>query len=542
VNDTSVENERVIQVQDNTENRNVVYGLERIHEAGVLYLSDSYGSIIQHGTKTYAYTPYGELTEGTITGVNEAGYKGEVHDTESLHYLRARTYHTKYQVFLSEDTVVGCDTHPLSQNRYTFALNNPYKYSDPSGNVPQSFDDGNKQAKTPVGRQWTIQDEQAFQEAEVEQNIKNVQYTNEQKVPEEFNDIVIPIQYYDSNGLQQTLNQKTQDSINASKKIALDDSLNPYNYQPNISGNKDSNSKKGYNESTFINDGLNFLDERLSVIGDVLKSVSITSLAIAAVPIVVKAVELLGLIFAGGFAFASTVAASPLIVTLLTISMFSALGLMLVSKIQEYTSYTGETLGGDELSEEEAENRRIDGLDNSNTAFSLYMLGTTGIHINNALDTSIANVNENISNKAAAEEAAKVADTTQAAKGGSDSASQVSSEANALESGSELVLKGTNYSAEYAQKLKDTYKVFQKNGYEIGEHGLNRIFGRINQGKIESVDQVLDVLKTGTKYSDTVEGGTVIFKNGISIHIAEDGFIKSVIGEAKVKTTWEIIE
>ena len=76
-----------------------------------------------------------------------------------------------------------------------------------------------------------------------------------------------------------------------------------------------------------------------------------------------------------------------------------------------------------------------------------------------------------------------------------------------VKGGSELVLKGTNYSAEYAQKLKDTYKVFQENGYEIGEHGLNRIFGRINQGKIESVDQVFDVLKTGTKYSDTVEIG-----------------------------------
>lgn len=135
--------------------------------------------------------------------------------------------------------------------------------------------------------------------------------------------------------------------------------------------------------------------------------------------IVLKAVELLGLIFASGFAFASTVAASPLIVTLLTISMFSAVRLMLVSKIQEYTSYTGETLGGDELSEEEAKNRRIDGLNNSNTAFSLYMLATTGIYINNALDTSIANVNENISNKAAAEEASKVADESKGIENGS---------------------------------------------------------------------------------------------------------------------------
>ena len=28
--------------------------------------------------------------------------------------------------------------------------------------------------------------------------------------------------------------------------------------------------------------------------------------------------------------------------------------------------------------------------------------------------------------------------------------------------------------------------------------------------KIESIEQILDVLKTGTKYSDTVLGGTVI--------------------------------
>lgn len=253
VNDTSVENERVIQVQDNTENRNVVYGLERIHEAGVLYLSDSYGNIIQHGTKTYAYTPYGELIGGTITGVNEAGYKGEVHDIESLQYLRARTYHTKYQVFLSEDTVVGCDTHPLSQNRYTFALNNPYKYSDPSGNVPQSFDDGNKQANVPGSRQRTIQDEQAFQEAEVKlinRYVKPVK-GNDYKPDEPITD---NSPFYDDLGaLQRALNQKTQDSINASKKIASEDSLNPYNYQPSVS-TKQSGDVRRFSESNPLND------------------------------------------------------------------------------------------------------------------------------------------------------------------------------------------------------------------------------------------------------------------------------------------------
>lgn len=106
----------------------------------------------------------------------------------------------------------------------------------------------------------------------------------------------------------------------------------------------------------------------------------------------------------------------------------------------------------------------------------------------------------------------------------------------------EIVLKGTEYSAEYAQKLKDTYRIFENNGYEVSEHGLNRILGRINQGKIASVDEVVDALQTGIKYSDTVNGGIVIFKDGISIYIAEDGFVKTVIGNAKVKSTWEVMK
>ena len=105
----------------------------------------------------------------------------------------------------------------------------------------------------------------------------------------------------------------------------------------------------------------------------------------------------------------------------------------------------------------------------------------------------------------------------------------------------ELVLKGTEYSPEYIQKLQDTYSIFKNNGYEISEHGLNRILGRINQGKISSIEEVLDVLKNGTRYKDTVNGGIILYKNGISIHIADDGFIKTVIGKAKVKSTWEVV-
>lgn len=49
-------------------------------------------------------------------------------------------------------------------------------------------------------------------------------------------------------------------------------------------------------------------------------------------------------------------------------------------------------------------------------------------------------------------------------------------------------------------------------------------------------------MESGTKYIDTVNRGVVVYKNKISIHITEDGFIKTVIGNAKIKSTWEIMD
>jgi len=99
------------------------------------------------------------------------------------------------------------------------------------------------------------------------------------------------------------------------------------------------------------------------------------------------------------------------------------------------------------------------------------------------LDTSIANVNENISNKAAAEEAGKVTDTSPAAKGGSDTASQVSSEANALEGG----VKNADIAVRkaYVNKVRDLNNLEQalkaegKNAEEIARilHQARRDLG-----------------------------------------------------------------
>jgi len=215
-----------------------------------------------------------------------------------LQYLRARTYHTKHQQFISEDTIVGSDTNPLSQNRYTFAMNNPYKYADPSGNVTQAFtEDGKIIVEEPEKKKQTIQDEVADQQADLALNYRSD----------------APL-YDDLGTLERKLVLKTKDSINTSNQGFTENTINiqnPYNNQLKISGNKENNSNKGYNENTFIKDGLNFINERLSVIGDVLKSVLITKLVISTNAIVYKSVELLCLKFTGGFALISGVTASP---------------------------------------------------------------------------------------------------------------------------------------------------------------------------------------------------------------------------------------
>ena len=54
-------------------------------------------------------------------------------DDSGLYYHNARYYDASIGRFISADTVVPDPADPQHLNRYTYCLNNPLKYTDPTG-------------------------------------------------------------------------------------------------------------------------------------------------------------------------------------------------------------------------------------------------------------------------------------------------------------------------------------------------------------------------------------------------------------------------
>ena len=71
------------------------------------------------------------------TDANPWRYCGEYYDKETdTIYLRARYYSPKTGRFTQQDTYRGDPSDPLSLNLYTYCMNNPLQYTDPTGHSP----------------------------------------------------------------------------------------------------------------------------------------------------------------------------------------------------------------------------------------------------------------------------------------------------------------------------------------------------------------------------------------------------------------------
>ncbi|WP_078119551.1 RHS repeat-associated core domain-containing protein [Thiosocius teredinicola] len=101
-------------------------------------ITDGQGVIVERT----GYSPFGERRAGdwrTIGGLNLAlytnrGFTGHEHiDEVGLIHMNGRVYDPQLGRFLSADPHVQAPYSSQSYNRYAYAMNNPLKYTDPSG-------------------------------------------------------------------------------------------------------------------------------------------------------------------------------------------------------------------------------------------------------------------------------------------------------------------------------------------------------------------------------------------------------------------------
>lgn len=115
-------------------------GIAQVHAQTVEYVhTDALGSVVAitdaagNVTERNEYEPYGN----DLTGVKDGpGYTGHVSDAATgLSYMQQRYYDPGIGRFLSVDPVTAYEKPLTNFNRYMYAINNPYKFTDPDGRM-----------------------------------------------------------------------------------------------------------------------------------------------------------------------------------------------------------------------------------------------------------------------------------------------------------------------------------------------------------------------------------------------------------------------
>ena len=101
-------------------------------------ITNSTGGVVEN---TF-YSPYGEILGGGSKDVKL--YTGQFKDNVLCQYYYGRRYFSPcWGMFTQADPTILNPYNPQSLNRYTYALNNPYRYKDESGNLPVKAEAGN---------------------------------------------------------------------------------------------------------------------------------------------------------------------------------------------------------------------------------------------------------------------------------------------------------------------------------------------------------------------------------------------------------------
>ena len=112
--------------------------LEYVHQdhlTGTSLTTDDQGAVLA----SIKYYPFGETRSSSGTPGTDKKFTGQRLDGTGLYFYGARMYDPGLGRFISADTIVPNPANPQSLNRYSYCLNNPLRYVDPSGHVGEDW-------------------------------------------------------------------------------------------------------------------------------------------------------------------------------------------------------------------------------------------------------------------------------------------------------------------------------------------------------------------------------------------------------------------
>ena len=113
----------------NETNTSNTYFYHPDHLGSTTLITNSSGDVVEETE----YRPFGDVIFG---GGDRYLFTGKELDRESnLEYFGSRYYNPELRIFVEPDSIIPNVYNPQSLNRYSYVLNNPYKYVDEEGDV-----------------------------------------------------------------------------------------------------------------------------------------------------------------------------------------------------------------------------------------------------------------------------------------------------------------------------------------------------------------------------------------------------------------------
>ena len=153
------------RISGNQEGENGLFYIHSDHPSALLRTGLGSTSVMSYGqghanpgTKvlgsTAHYLPFGDWRVEQAHELTDQGFTGHKHNDDlGLIYMNARYYVGSIGRFASADTIVPDRSNPQQYDRYTYVLNNPLRFTDPTGHCVE------RQCEAWIGR-WGSQSQQ----------------------------------------------------------------------------------------------------------------------------------------------------------------------------------------------------------------------------------------------------------------------------------------------------------------------------------------------------------------------------------------------